>query len=173
MPDRRVSDGVSEGLTATGEHALTWPAAAQKGTGRSLPSWSCRFDPGHPLLFLQLKSHSLAQRTLLRCGAHTTYVPHAAIVTRSALLAPLARRPWQVHARRCPDVTRMPTHLGVFSGSRRFIPAHSVVSRPVMRRPSSPQTRLAELDPRMQSGLRPRSGLALRRLPELQGRHRS
>jgi hypothetical protein len=39
------------------------------------------------------------------------------------------RRPGQVHARRCPGVTRRPTHLGAFSRSRQFLPSRSVVGR--------------------------------------------
>ena len=46
VPDRPVSDGVSGAVTVTSVHGLTWDGAAQKRAGRSLPSWSCRFDPG-------------------------------------------------------------------------------------------------------------------------------
>jgi len=39
VPDQAASDGVSAVVTVTGEHALTWTAAAQTVADRSLPSW--------------------------------------------------------------------------------------------------------------------------------------
>jgi hypothetical protein len=49
VPDRPGTSGISRVLTATDPRLLTWAAAAQRAAIRSLPSWSCRFDPGRPL----------------------------------------------------------------------------------------------------------------------------
>ena len=39
VPDRTVNAGDSGALTVTGEHVLTWAAAAQTAASRSLPGW--------------------------------------------------------------------------------------------------------------------------------------
>jgi hypothetical protein len=45
VPDRRVVSGVSGALRVSVTYTLTWAAAAQTATGRSLPSWWWRSTP--------------------------------------------------------------------------------------------------------------------------------
>jgi hypothetical protein len=61
VPDQTVNQGDSRSLTGTPPRALTWAAAAQRAAGRSLPSWSCRFDPGR-----LLQCYSPGQGQLIR-----------------------------------------------------------------------------------------------------------
>jgi hypothetical protein len=77
MPDRAVSYGTSRGLTVTTIPGLTWAAAGQAAVSRSLPSWSCRFDPGR----------------LLDTFAHSTNCHPSTLRGRSVALGPrLARQ---------------------------------------------------------------------------------
>ena len=48
-PDRAVNSGDSRSLTGRRARRLTFVWADQQPGNRSLPSWSCRFDPGRPL----------------------------------------------------------------------------------------------------------------------------
>src|ERR1022692_2814806 len=49
VPDRTVNHGASRALLVPSPDFLTWTVAVQSAEIRSLPSWSCRFDPGRPL----------------------------------------------------------------------------------------------------------------------------
>ena len=77
-PDRAVNSGDSRSLTGRRARRLTFVWADQQPGNRSLPSWSCRFDPGRPLF--------------------------APAQVRAGLLTPGSRRPWYSRAWRATYV---------------------------------------------------------------------